>query len=384
VQGSCDLYVVFLERISELLAEGGRFGVVVPNRIAQAEYARGCRRLLLSEMQIDRIDDVSSLRVFPSAAVYPVLLCGVKQRAPAAHRIVVAQPESLSSLGQGRSWFVKQRTLDAERGFSLLPTLDVEARVPTRPLGELAALHSGTTGFAAQRMADALIERGAAPASAWNFITTGNIDRYNVRLGNVRFLRRVYTAPVLPCTTPFLSDRKRRLYAQPKIVLAGMCRRLEAAWNPGDLALGVQVYAAAECRVDPFYLLALLNSKLLSHLFAARHHGKRMAGGHLAINKGQLAQLPILLPTTVATRRLAEELASCAQWLTMRRPRLLGERVRRERHIDQLAYHLYDLSDDEAAAVEADFAAESAGMNEKNARANGRGSGVNARSDDSA
>jgi hypothetical protein len=68
----------------------------------------------------------------------------------------------------------------------------------------------------------------------------------------------------------------------------------------------------------------------------------------------------------------------------MRRPRLLGERVRRERHIDQLAYQLYDLSDDEAAAVEADFAAESAGMNEKNARANGRGSGVNARSDDSA
>ena len=46
-----------------------------------------------------------------------------------------------------------------------------------------------------------------------------------------------------------------------------MSRRLEAAWDDRGLALGVQVFAASEFQVDPFYLLALLNSKLLSYLF---------------------------------------------------------------------------------------------------------------------
>ena len=55
----------------------------------------------------------------------------------------------------------------------------------------------------------------------------------------------------------------------------------------------MQVYAVLPRGLDPRYLLGLLNSKLLSYLFRLRFQAKRLAGGYLAINKSQLAQLPI-------------------------------------------------------------------------------------------
>ena len=48
----------------------------------------------------------------------------------------------------------------------------------------------------------------------------------------------------------------------------------------------MQVFAASDFQVDPQYLLALLNSKLLTYLFRTRFAAKRLAGGYVAINKG--------------------------------------------------------------------------------------------------
>ena len=65
----------------------------------------------------------------------------------------------------------------------------------TKPLGELARLSCGTAGFSAQRIARRLLDvedawQSDAPHLA-DFITSGNIDRYAIRLGNVRYLNRI-------------------------------------------------------------------------------------------------------------------------------------------------------------------------------------------------
>jgi hypothetical protein len=357
VQGSCDLYVVFLERIIDLVTEGGRFGLIAPNRITAADYAHRCRELLLARTRIERIDDVSGLNVFPSAAVYPLIICGQEGSPQPTHNVVVSRPDSLEDLGQSPCWFVAQRDMDAKRGFPLRGDLELESRVPTRPLGELAALHSGTTGFAASRIAAAIQERDAQ-SDAWDFITTGNIDRYRVQKGDVRFLGRTWHFPVLPCATSPLTQRKRRLYREAKIVIAGLSRRPEAAWSAGELALGVQVYAAADFRDDPFYVLGILNSKLFAQLFRTRFAGRRMSGGYLGITKSQLARLPICAPErSPRSRRLREEIAAAALELT----EITGSgdsqgAAALEERIDAAVYELYQLRDEEIARIEAEVA----------------------------
>ena len=146
-----------------------------------------------------------------------------------------------------------------------------------------------------------------------------------------------------------------------------MTRRIEAAWDPGGLALGVQVFAAADLQEDRRYVLGLLNSKLLSYLFRGRFRAKQLSGGFLAINKSQLDQLPIrIVPSEdqVAVQirrqvvrcvqrleRLTNEAADAATTTGKVRVRILAL----ERQIDACVYRLYRLTADEVDRVEAEF-----------------------------
>jgi hypothetical protein len=241
----------------------------------------------------------------------------------------------------------------------------VESRVPTQPLGQRATLHSGTAGFAASRMAASLYERDTAPRGRFfDFVVSGNIDRYAIALGDVRFMNRTFARPVLPSHTEHLTDNKRRLFEEPKIVIAGMTRRLEAAFDAaGGIALGVSVYAAADIADHPLYLLAVLNSRLLSHLFRLRYRAKHLAGGFLAINKGQLARLPIrVIDRSVAEdRRRHDRIVRLASQMIERMVHrqqgdadgsFASEIASIDSEIDRLVYQLYGLSEAEFRAVD--------------------------------
>jgi hypothetical protein len=332
-RGNFDLYAVFMERAWELLCDGGRCGMIVPNKWATLDYARPLRELLLAETTLEQVVDLSSQKVFAGASVYPQIVVFSKARPKQGHKV---------SVGSLR---IPQRDLSAD-AIRLHATIDVESRVTTRPLGELCRLSCGTPGYAAGRVAEVLTERGSAGASPsrLDFITSGNIDRYAIRLGDVRFLGKTYQRPVLPVDSPALTDRQRRLFAGEKIVIAGLSQRLEAAWAERGLALGVQVFAANEFQVDPQYLLALLNSKLLTYLFRTRFAAKRLAGGYMAINKGQLAKLPMVVPRTTGVSPVSK---------ARQARRLLYED---DAAIDRHVYRLYRLTKSEIATVEAHFA----------------------------
>ena len=327
--GAFDLYVLFLERSAAALRDGGRLGAIVPNKLATLDYARPCRELLLGQGQLDEIVDVSHLKLFGDAEVYPYIVFWTKAPAPRNHAIRVVRPATMAALSPvGRSFravvngpegpsYVLQCRQRADRGLMLSDELDVESRVATAPLADLCSIHSGATGFQAAELAARLVEgvdgdreHSQSECTTLDFIVSGNIDPYSIRLGDVRFIGRQFTQPVLATDDPILTGKKRRLYAGPKIVLAGMSRRLEAALDTRGLALGVQVYALAEWKADPHYLLGLLNSSLLSHLFRMRFAAKRLAGGYFSLSKRQLAQLPMrtLDLSDLSQRRLHDRL----------------------------------------------------------------------------
>jgi hypothetical protein len=364
--GAYDLYVLFLELALRLLRPGGICGMIVPNKLATLDYARNCRAMLLREATLLTIADLSGCRVFPQASVYPYVVIWKKEPAPTGHRIAVVQTEEVERLaGDLPVRYVAQHELVAQAGWHLHGSLDVESRVPTRPLGEVADIHSGTTGFEAARIA-ALLRDGPIDDAepGFEFVVTGNVDRYAVRTGEVRFMKRRWMHPVLPDDPSELTPAKRRLYGGAKILVAGMSRRLEAAWDPGGLALGVQLYAVVP-KIDPYYLLALLNSTLLSHLFRLRFQAKRLAGGYLAVNKSQLAALPIRMAHDQDGQAIQQELAALARELTeLGSAVFCGGRIEAaancatkpqiDRQIDERVYQLYALTDDEIQRVEAD------------------------------
>jgi hypothetical protein len=389
-----DLYVLFAERPFHLLREHGRWGMIIPNKVATLDYALECRKLLLERTTLTEIVDVSKMKAFAAASVYPYIIIWEKTTPRHGHRIRVKHvPADRDLQDDADSSHVTQSDLTPETGLAVHGSLRVEDRVPTWPLGARARLHSGTTGFAAQKTAGILQEKRATNGTrcpsentlpsllatgegpgvrglrrvpkSFDFIVSGNIDRYSIILGNVRFMSRNFTRPVLPAGEDHLTENKRALYAGEKIVIAGMTRRLEAAYDPGGLALGVQVYAASEMVDDPKYLLGLLNSKLLSYLFRIRFAAKHLASGYLAINKGQLAQLPIrvLDPANPEEREqhndltaLVSRMLSLFERRAQARNALDETALRRrinatDRQIDRLVNELYGLTAEEIQSV---------------------------------
>lgn len=381
-RGNYDLYVLFIERALELLAPGGRCAMIVPNKLAAQAYATRCRALLRDETTIESIVDVSAARLFPTAGVYPYVVQFQARQPTAQSQLHVLRVPAAARLQNPLSVARPLQSELSEQAFELFGSLDVEQRVATLPLDKVARLHSGASGFAAQQIAEHLHESraddyrpladdselrdgvkpsGAASLSGWEFIVSGNIDRYRIQNGNVRYMKRRYQRPVLDCRCP-LTSAKCTLYSEPKIVIAGMTRRLEAAWDAQGRALGVQVYAARDCHVEPGYLLALLNSKLLTYLFRLRFSGKVLAGDYLAINKGPLGQLPIRQiaagDRTAARRRDALRTLVAERQQTRLPP---SEATRIDRQIDHHVAALYGLTSEEQARIDEAIADEARG-----------------------
>ena len=360
-----DLYVLFLERSYYQLKESGVFGMILPNKIGTLDYSLKARELLLSKTQLMQIVDVSHLSVFGSVGVYPYIIV-FRRAAPQENNVHVLIAETESDVTSEQKYkTIPQEQLNPETGLTIHGTIDVENRVPTDTFENRAKLHSGTTGFSAQQVGLFLKEKEAFDGDGFDFVVSGNIDRYSLALGNVRYMKENYQMPVLPRNYFALTANKMNLYSAPKIIIAGMTKILEASYVEGNIALGVQVYAANEIQDNPLYVLGLLNSKFMSYLFRIRYQAKHLAGGYLSINKGQLSKLPIRTidfdnPADVALHdKMVALVDSMLDW-HKQLPDLTGEALRivnariaaTDREIDTLVYRLYGLSEDEVRVVE--------------------------------
>ena len=360
-RGCYDMYVLFIEKGIELLRQEGVLGFIVPNKVATLDYAEQCRALLLRSTVL-YITDVSNADVFESSSVYPYILLCRKSSPQQDHDVLVLHAASLDDLVARQPSRQQQSTLNAKTGFAVHGGLLLRGRGNTRPLSEVGRVHSGTTGFDAEAMAQRLVEYADRPkGSYFEFIVSRNIDRYSLTIGDVRYMKRTFTRPVLPASAHGVTEGKKKLYAGIKIVIAGMSKRIEAALDTSGLALGVSVYAVTDMKYDPLLLLGILNSRLMSHVFWSRYQAKHLAGGFLAINKGQLAELPIIVHPTEARRKrligLVDKLHDLQKQLPRAKTPSEQESAQRQiaatdEEIDRLVYDLYGLTEDEIAIVE--------------------------------
>jgi len=274
-----DIYVLFIEQGLNILKKAGHLGFIIPNKIGILDYAFKCRSLILERTSILNIVDASNLKVFGNVGVYPYIITLKKERAKDNFQTKILIAENLKSIiNNSISNEIPQSSFNPEDGFTIHSSIDVESKVKTQRLVHRATLHSGTTGFSAQIISKELVEFPDKSDNHFHFIVSGNIDRYIVNLGDVTYMKNKYSMPGLSKNSKALTNNKISLYADEKIVIAGMTKRLEATYDSGGLALGVQVYAAKEMGDNPMCLLGLLNSNLLSYLFRTRFQAKHLAG----------------------------------------------------------------------------------------------------------
>ena len=322
--GNWDLFCVFIEKSLTLCRSDGFISLVVPNKLASADYASGARSLLTTASQIITLHDYSQSAAF-EAAVYPLVFVAKKRSTP------------LDRQEPGAVWAIAATVQESQ----LLDRL----REQFPQLEAIAQVNGAATVAEAYAMQE-LIEEGQ-DSTYLRMVNSGTIDRYCFLWGKkpMRYLGQSYLHPVI-VKGDRLPPKRLQQAQQPKIIVSGMTKRLECALDQeGSFLAGKStsiIFLSQGC--DLYFLLGILNSRLISFYLKNHFSGNSLKGNYFRVGSPQLRKIPICLSKNpepmikLVIHRLTETIPANLQMI--------------DRQIDQLVYQLYGLTDSEIQIIE--------------------------------
>jgi len=326
--GSYDLYLLFLIKTKELVKYNGTYSWIIPNKFLIADYAKKTKISLIEDAGLLYSINVSLFNVFEGINVYPIIIFGNKKYKDSFNSFLL---EKYSDLSKRR--FIKPKEL---KEHSLFKESNIR-------------VSSGATGFQAEQLKSSVSNyyfNGCIP-----FIVSGNVDRFKWSNKLVRYMGDSYSTAYVNNNDEAIAKSKWNFWSNPKIIIAGMTKVIEAVYVEEPLGLGVGIYGIYDFGdFDPWCLTAILNSKYLSHYFLIKFKDKHLAGGYLAINKSTIENFPITRINPV-TQSVISNLSKKIHKLTA----LDKDTTTLEHQIDNLVYRLYDLTYDEVKVVDPEF-----------------------------
>lgn len=292
--GSFDLAVPFVERALGLCMDGGRVGLVLPNKLLAASYAQPLRRWLRERTTVEVLADYAAAQPF-DASVYPVVVVMEKRVPSPAAPLRMFDGGGPALLRRG-----SQTDLDAP-GSVWSAALDPawEALRPCVangvPLGEMAELAAGLTVAEAYELRERVFDAapGPLPSDVLILLTTGLIRRHHSLWGrkDALVLKRRYARPALPQSA--LPPRRQAQARARKLVVAGLARRPNAVLDGGLAQAAVSTTIITGAAWPLGALGAVLNSEIVARLYRALFGGLALAGGYLRFGQRELALLPV-------------------------------------------------------------------------------------------
>lgn len=316
--GAYDMYVLFLLLGAKL--SSNIYCWIIPNKLLVADYAKKTLHKLKAECGLEKTIDVSVYDVFKNASVYPIIVLGNK----VSHE-------------QFNSYFLNNYTDLIDNRLNKKESVEKSNKVRLSQLG--LKVCSGATGFEAQKIKENVCEIDNNHTIP--FTVSGNIDRYVFNNTNVRYMKDKYSRAFIYLDSN-ITDSKQEMWKNPKIIIAGMTKKIEACYVDTPLAIGVGVYAIYDfAGYNPFYILGILNSKSTTDFLTAEFSDKHLAGGYLAINKSTIEQFlfPQNVPSDVQQR--IADIAKSIHLAKKENPK--SDTATLESQIDSIVSHLHSI-----------------------------------------
>ena len=339
--GSFDLAVPFVERALKSVRDGGRVGLVLPNKLVAASYGDRLRNWIGERATVSILADYSAENPFGGADVYPVAVVLEKSLSDTPVQVFREKESKLQSqqtlpqsdlqVTPGNLWSV---ALSEE-----WPELRHIWERDVVLLGDMATLSAGMTVGEAYDLRDAVFDappNRPLPTGFFMLVTSGLIRRYQSLWGQTtaRYLKSVYRRPVIPAHR--LPSRRYEQSTGEKIVIAGMGLRPRGLLDRGVMQAAVATVIITEAVWPLGALCAVLNSELMARMYRAMFGGLALSGGYLRFGQRELAALP--LPRLESDDPHLTRLAKLADE-AMRADSLVRSEV--EAEIDGLVYELY-------------------------------------------
>jgi hypothetical protein len=421
-KGNYDIYVVFVEKGLSLLRREGLLGYILPHKFFNAKYGEPLRGLIAEGRHLAEIIHFGDHQVFDHATTYTCLLFLAGAGRDSFHIEKVEDLQMWRSNGGAVRGGVKNSKVSSEDwNFVVGPWAPIFERLSAMPitLGDLAHIFVGTQTSAdrvfvledCELQGDVVL--GICEETGRRVRVERKITKPFLRGKDIRRYEPLSTSARLICpyrigTNDFslmeekqletdyslaygylrshkatLSEREggrfkgadwfafgypksMTLFQQPKVVVPDYNNVASFTYdNAGHFyKTGYGVILGEERRESPFYVLGLLNAKLLFKFLL--EVSTTLRGGYVRFWTQFVEQLPIRTvnfddPADVARHQHMVSLVECMLQLherlagakTPQAKRLLEQQIEMtDREIDRLVYELYGLSEDEIAIVE--------------------------------
>lgn len=367
--GNWDLFCVFIEQALNLCRPGGLTSLVVPNKLASADYAMAARSLLTQTAHLLILRDYSRVSVF-AAAIYPLVYVAQKSPSTLLDSIRYEQMRSLEQVEHGQ-WLNAAHhfaQLHAPWPLGTTPQTTLINRLAQQfpALGTLARVNGAATVAEAYALQPLIQAWQPDDVLYLKLVNSGTLDRYRICWGEkrLRYLGASYLQPVVAGQRiEQLPHTRRHQATQPKILVAGMTKRLECALDATGTVLAAKstcIIQANQSDLDLRYLLGVLNSQLMQVYFTQYFAGNTLQGGYLRVGPPQLRQLPIALAAPDLRDRLITLVDTMLDLCNRPQQQIptikieldLEAIAELDREIDQLVYEIYQLSQAEIASLE--------------------------------
>jgi len=411
-QGTADLYAYFVERGVNMLAAGGQFSYILPNKWMRANYGKPMRAWLKTQC-IEEIIDFGDLPVFESATTYPCIL-RIGTGTPHEHFAVVQMDTldypDLTEYAKARAYPVDVSGLDDE-GWSLTDgrtqALLTKLNTAGVPLGTYVdgKIYRGVlTGLNEAFVIDEetkerLIAEDPKSAEIIKpFLAGRDIKRYQpVATGKyLIFTRRGIHLEDYPAIGGYLEQFKEKLmpkpkdwlsgktwpgrkqgsykwyeiqdsidyyleFEKPKIIYPNICKRPEFTYDESNKYTNQKCFIIS---IPDKYLLGIMNSKLNFFLFKMmlpKLRGDFYEPSYVIFKNFPIHTIDPSNLNDVARHdrivTLVDDLLAMNKSLTEgvspeEQSRLDMAYAKAEAEIDRIVYELYGLTEEEIAIVE--------------------------------
>jgi N-6 DNA Methylase/TaqI-like C-terminal specificity domain len=254
-KGQYDLYTLFIERALKLVKDGGFVGFIVPNKFLITQYGLHIRKYIFENCVVADYVDLSDQNPFPDASVYPV--------------IMILQKTKHDKI--------------ADQNYNLLKIFgkEVEENAFIEKMEEVEKIQFNVWRPLASSVA--ILEDGNN-----TIVANGDVNRYFINPNKKGSLSTFRDYDIVP----------------NKIILKKLCYNLEASLDK----IGYYPINTCYCLTSDenlLYILAILNSSLMSKYARAKYSQTALSGGYIELRVIQLKSLPIPMATAEQQESLA-------------------------------------------------------------------------------
>ncbi|MCS7004950.1 MAG: Eco57I restriction-modification methylase domain-containing protein [Cytophagales bacterium] len=340
-----NLYQFFIELGYKIMRENAYFCYINPNQFLSIDAGYGLRKLIVENTIIQFIDDLSYVKIFDEASTYTVVW-SFKKQINGNYSVRISKCYHVDDIGK-ETLQVQKDDIIANGKYLIITNVNQlivnKIEKDKAKLSSICNMIWGTSqsGYGQKKIThDTYLQLSENEKQAYQrIIQTKDIKSYVIDWKQEYIPQKIFSPKVIE-----------KFLLKEKIVIARMTLKLQAALDTEYFFVGKStVLFDWNKDVNPYYLLGILNSKLINFWYINYFENTHLRGGYIRFDIPYLKKIPIV----IAEKTQQEDIRSVVESIiSIKKQNPSTDTTALEAQIDCMVYELYGLTEEEIEIVE--------------------------------